>query len=172
MSRMKMKAAVCAASTGLAFAAFAVTQVLPTPPPGEYADTESSVNVPIADWLESGRRVKLVLEMDATPTNAIQVAFGTDLNGDEDLEPEEVMLVVGVDCGVPFGRWETVSQYGGEYLCPPPSGFSTTCVFNFTQPRKPSDCFTLAKVTTRGRGNQEARIVAEIIRPGTVLFLR
>ena len=109
---------------------------LTTPPPSSYPDTESSVNVAVTNWPSLGRRVKLTLSADFTPSNGVQVALGQDSNADGDLEPgetrvvfgvdcvqiafgqdsdsdgdlapEETHLILGVDCGEPFARWEVV----------------------------------------------------------------
>jgi len=48
----------------------------------------------------------------------------------------------------------------------------STFNFNFRQPQAVADRITHAKVTTRGREDIAAQIVAEITRPGTVLLLR
>ena len=86
---------LCAGLIASAATAFAGEQTLPTPPPSGYVDTESSVNVPIADWPRLRRRFTLALAADTSPTGCVQVAFGRDTNGDECLEPEETELVVG-----------------------------------------------------------------------------
>ena len=90
---------LCAGLIASAATAFAGEQTLPTPPPSGYVDTESSVNVPIADWPRLRRRFTLALAANTSPTGCVQVAFGRDTNGDECLEPEETELVVGNDCG-------------------------------------------------------------------------
>ena len=90
---------LCAGLIASAATAFAGEQNIPTPPPSGYVDTESSVNVPIADWARLRRRFTLALAANTSPTGCVQVAFGRDTNGDECLEPEETELVVGNDCG-------------------------------------------------------------------------
>ena len=148
---------------------------LPTPPPSSYPDTESSVNVAVTNWPGLGRRVKLTLSANFTPSNCVQVAFGQDTDSDGDLAPEETHLVLGVDCGEPFARWEVVvgsrspTVEWSNFLCTP-----TTNIYDFTfkQPSAVSDRMNFAKVTTRGRGNSAAEIAAEITRPGVALILR
>ena len=81
---------------------------LTTPPPSSYPDTESSVNVAVTNWPSLGRRVKLTLSANFTPSNCVQIAFGQDSDSDGDLAPEETHLILGVDCGEPFARWEVV----------------------------------------------------------------
>ena len=81
---------------------------LTTPPPSSYPDTECSVNVAVTNWPSLGRRVKLTLSANFTPSNCVQIAFGQDSDSDGDLAPEETHLILGVDCGEPFARWEVV----------------------------------------------------------------
>ena len=102
MSKRKLLPAV--AGFFIASAAVAAEQILPSPPPSEFVDTESSVNVPLPT--DEGRRIRLSLAFEPTSSNAVQVAFGQDVNADGDLAPEETRLVLGVDCGEPFTREE------------------------------------------------------------------
>ena len=183
MTRNKIKAALVAGLLAVAASSPAAEQTLPTPPPSDYADTESSVNVPLPDWPDLGRRVKLTLAANVMPSNCVQVAFGQDTNGDENLEPEETQLVLGIDCGIPFTRdevkvrgegerWKVQvssveAEQEGDHLRSP-----STFTFTFRQRQAVESRFTHAKITTRGCGNSAAEIAAEITRPGAVLFLR
>ena len=159
---------------------------LPTPDPSPYPDTESSVNVAVTNWPALGRRVKLTLTANFTPSNCVQIALGQDTDSDGDLAPEETMLCIGVDCGEPFARVESKSRVEVEqrnlstcsadqpeqetnHHC---STSPSTFAFRFTQPSAVSDRMNFAKVTTRGRGNSAAEIAAEITRPGVALILR
>ena len=185
MKAKTTKAALFAAITGLVFAAFAANFDLPTPPPSPFPDTESSVNVAVTNWPGLGRRVKLTLSADFTPSNCVQIAFGQDTNADGDLAPEETHLILGVDCGEPFmvgadvlGRPQP-SNNGISFDdgCGVPGGHTlptniTTCVFRFKQPSAVAKRFTHAKITTRGREETAAQIASQITRPGTALILR
>ena len=162
-----MKAALLAALSGLTFAASAADFDLATPSESEYPDTESSVNVAVTNWPALGRRVKLTLSADFTPSNGVQVAFGQDTDSNGDLAPEETHLVLGVDCGEPFTR-EEFGQWRSEMNQGSPSTFT----FAFRQPSAVTNRLTHAKVTTRGRGNSAAQIAAEITRPGAALILQ
>ena len=158
---------------------------LATPAPSGWADTESSINVAVTNWPGLGRRVKLTLSANFTPSNCVQVALGQDTNADGNLAPEETHLVLGVDCGEPFmvgadvlGRPQP-SNNGISFDdgCGVPGGHTlptniTTCVFRFKQPSAVSARMNFAKVTTRGRGNSAVEIAAEITRPGVALILR
>ena len=172
----------------IAATAFAVQHNLPTPGPSEYVDTESAANVAVTNWPGLGRRVKLTLSANFTPSNCVQVALGQDANADGDLAPEETQLALGVDCGEPFlrneGRARTPaapqsqtneisfeSDCGGPGVSALPTNI-TTCVFRFKQPSAVSDRMNFAKITTRGRGDSAAQIAAEVTRPGVALILR
>ena len=73
-------------------------------PPAVHADTETVTNVPFATALAVAGRLSFDLVCRATPSNNVEVAFGTDANGDGVLEPEETDRVVGWDCGSWFTR--------------------------------------------------------------------
>ena len=170
----------------IAATAFAVQHNLPTPGPSEYVDTESAANVAVTNWPGLGRRVKLTLSANFTPSNCVQIALGQDSDSNGDLAPEETMLCIGVDCGEPFARWEegvenrcrcvdleicSAGQHNQEddvLSTPTP----TLYTFSFKQPSAVSSRVDFAKVTTRGRGNSAAEIAAEVIRPGVALILR
>ena len=96
----------------IVFAAFAAKHKLPTPPPSEFADAESSVNVPIPT--DRGRLLRLTFAFDPSPTSAVQVALGNDENGDENLEPEETQFTIGCDCGEWFARREEGTGNGEQ----------------------------------------------------------
>lgn len=68
-------------------------------PPSAYADTEVSTNVPFTAWEEHQKRFEHRLSFEATPSNNVQVAFGTDADADGVLGPDEERLVIGWDCG-------------------------------------------------------------------------
>ena len=178
MKAKTTKAALFAAITGLVFAAFAANFDLPTPPPSPFPDTESSVNVAVTNWPGLGRRVKLTLSANFTPSNCVQIAFGQDTNADGDLAPGEVQIVLGVDCGVPFIREEVnVGKWGSGILSASTEESNLDCspstfVFRFKQPSAVAKRCTHAKITTRGRGDSAAQIAAEVTRPGVALILR
>ena len=172
----------------IASAALAAEQFLPTPPPSAYVDAESSVNVPLPT--AEGRHINLTLAFDPSPSNAVQVAFGHDLNADGDLAPEETHLVLGVDCGAWFiqdelGRW--ASRPSGTFIgerasCPfvldvvcessdEPSPV-WNCRFHIRQAQAVADRWTLAKVTTHNLAETNLTVFAEFYTSGNLLILR
>ena len=73
-------------------------------PPAVHADTETVTNVPFATALDAAGRLSFDLVCRATPSNNVEVAFGTDANGNGVLEPEEIDRIFGWDCGSWFTR--------------------------------------------------------------------
>ena len=82
-----------------------------------FADTEASTNVPPPACGGDPHVFGFTLEFNGTVSNAVDVAFGVDADGDDALAPEETRLVMGWDCGEWFMRNET----GGEEMIAPAS---------------------------------------------------
>lgn len=78
-----------------AFAVFAGTFVVPPQPAPEFADTEVSTNVAMSVNRIDTREMLLRLQLEGTPTNALEVAFGRDANEDGSLDAEETETVYG-----------------------------------------------------------------------------
>ena len=89
---------------GAALAAWARTVVPASLPPAVHADTEVSTNVPFTATLDAAGRFAFDLSCRATPSNNVEVAFGTDADGDGVLDLGETDCVIGWDCGAWFVR--------------------------------------------------------------------
>ena len=170
-------ATVCVAFVLSISAAFAVETTLPTPPPSEYADTESRIDFAVTNWPGLGRHIKLWLSAVTTPSNNVQSAFGRDANADGTLAPHEIQIVAGFDCGSWFVRDERDNPARSlvvEDWADADSQLTNqqTKVIHLRQVSSVSNRFDFAQVTTRGRGESAAQIAAEIFRLGTALFLR
>ena len=172
-----------------ASSAMSAEQTLPTPPPSEFADRETSTTVLIPT--DEGRHLKLTLAFEPTPSNAVLVAFGRDLNGSETLEPEETEVIVGCDCGEPF-VWEDEVKVRGEgeqrnmpicsvvppeqdlnhHCSPSPSTFTSLLAFHIRQAQSISERWTLAKVTTHNLVGTNLTVTADFYTKGTKLILR
>ncbi len=98
--------------------AFALPSVCPVLPPVTHDDTETVTNVSFAAWQDYAGKFNFSLTCRTTPTNNVQVAFGTDADGDGVLSLAESDLVVGWDCGAWFVQCgfdgERVEHDGGE----------------------------------------------------------
>ena len=84
--------------------AWARTVVPASLPPAVHADTEVSTNVPFTATLDAAGRFAFDLSCRATPSNNVEVAFGTDADGDGVLDLGETDCVIGWDCGAWFVR--------------------------------------------------------------------
>ena len=73
-------------------------------PPAVHADTETVTNVPFTVALDAAGRFAFDLSGRATPSNNVEVAFGTDADGDGVLDLGETDCVIGWDCGAWFVR--------------------------------------------------------------------
>ena len=67
-----------------------------------HADTETTTNVAFAAGIPYSGKFALSLECLTTPSNNVQVAFGTDKNANGVLDLEETELLTGWDCSAWF----------------------------------------------------------------------
>jgi hypothetical protein len=73
--------------------------IIPALPASPFPDTEVSTNLALKAWNPDIRTFTLALELTASASNNVQVAFGRDLSGDGDLAPGETGFTTGWDCG-------------------------------------------------------------------------
>ena len=73
-------------------------------PASGFADTEAVTNVVFSFAEDVARDFSVRLELDATPSNCVEVVFGCDADGDGRLGTAEAELSLGWDCG----RWFVV----------------------------------------------------------------
>ena len=108
-----------------------------------YLDTEVSTNVAINTWRSDARQVGIRLQLEGTPTNNLEVAFGRDANRNGVLDMCEVDTVYGWRGGRYFvenvrgwERFESESASGQCGVCSfrigndrdvTPRGFSAVC---------------------------------------------
>ena len=108
-----------------------------------YLDTEVSTNVAINTWRSDARQVGIRLQLEGTPTNNLEVAFGRDANRNGVLDMCEVDAVYGWRGGRYFvenvrgwERFESESASGQCDVCSfrigndrdvTPRGFSAVC---------------------------------------------
>ena len=71
-------------------------------PEADFADTEVSTNFSFAVGAVANRKLVFTLELQASPSNNVEVAIGCDADGDGHLSLDESDLTVGYDCGVWF----------------------------------------------------------------------
>ena len=97
LARVVTLALVGAAGTTLS--AHARQNVIPTLPMSPFADTEVSTNVVIHESRTDMRDVKIRLQLDGTPTNNLEIAFGCDANTNGVLDVSEIETVYGWRAG-------------------------------------------------------------------------
>ena len=146
--------------------AFCVT--VETLPPSEFADTEISTNIAFVVDRSMMTRIEFTVELNATPTNNVEVAIGTDGNGDGNLSVEESAYVFGYDCGTWFAR--NAGLGGLESLGGLGVGrVEKTFVLKM---RKLNTAWDTVKVTRRGCGAVCELVKAEGRKPGFKLEVR
>ena len=102
----------------LPFVAFARTVAVSLLPPSEFADTEVSTNIAFVVERPAMTRIEFTVALDATPTNNVEVAIGTDEDSDGNLSVEEQTYVFGYDCGKWFERSQSKSEVVvGQWNC-------------------------------------------------------
>ena len=103
---------MCLLAVMMPFAAFARTIVVPAQPVSPYADTEVYTNVVIQTGRTDVRDVKIRLQLDGTPTNNFEIAFGCDANTNGVLDVWEIETVYGWRAGRYFVEnvraWERI----------------------------------------------------------------
>ena len=186
----------------VAFTAIRSASALTVPdlPPPVFADTEVSTNVATRAWTERTRMFNVTLSFDATPSNNVQAAFGTDESADGNLSDEEAGLTLGWDCG----EWFIASADATNRFTAAPTGTETRKELSFLMtlgadglpraleltdgttplafagldlsPPPPAWMFSkdwnLLKVVARGTDAQNEQIVVELANDAVMLLLR
>ena len=116
-----MKSAVVVTCMLLSFPALAA-RVEVSSPPSPYADTEAATNVVIQTGRTDVREVKIRLQLEGTPTNNLEIAFGCDANTNGVLDVSEVETVYGWRAGRYFVEnvraWERIeTEAATSALC-------------------------------------------------------
>ena len=137
-------------------------------PQSEYADTEVSTNIAFAVERPALTRIEFTVALDATPTNNVEVAIGTDANSDGNLAVEEAAYVFGYDCGTWFARSAGLEGLGSlEGL----GGGRVEKTFVLKR-RQLDTAWNLVKVTRRGCGSSCELVEAKGRKPGFKLEVR
>ena len=84
---------------GSAYASPAVPFLLPQV---GHADTEVVTNAAFAAWEPKLREFRFNMEFAGTASNNVELAFGTDVDGDGQLSDGEIDFRAGWDCGLLF----------------------------------------------------------------------
>ena len=143
-------------------------------PQSEYADTEVSTNIAFAVERPAMTRIEFTVALDATPTNNVEVAIGTDTNSDGNLAVEEAAYVFGYDCGAWFARSAGLEGLGSLECLGSLEGLGGGRVEKtFVLKRRQLDtAWNLVKVTRRGCGSTCELVEAKGRKPGLKLEVR
>ena len=160
-----MKASVVCVMLLSVGAAFAVE--VPALPGAEFADTEVSTNVALAVGAARNRRLVFSVELQASPSNNVEVAVGCDADADGRLSLAESALVVGYDCGEWFVR--SAAKDSAEIVAVSDSG-TFRRVYELRS-RRVDPSWNLVKVTRRGFGVTNESIAVEPAESGFALRL-
>ena len=107
--------------------ACAAPMARPALPCVEYADTETVTNMAFTAWEQGMREFRFDLEFGGTASNNVEMAFGTDADGDGILTDDEVSVIAGWDCGELFIANNAADGRISETAASGPHDFS--CVF-------------------------------------------
>ena len=161
-----MRVLAMAFASCLSVPAFGVT--IPGLPQSAFADTEVSTNIAFAVERPAMTRIEFTVALDATPTNNVEVAIGTDENGDGNLSVEESAYAFGYDCGTWFARSAGLEGLGSlEGL----GGGRVEKTFVLKR-RQLDTAWNLVKVTRRGCGAVCELVEANGRKPGFKLEVR
>ena len=159
----------------LLLASFAVG--VPELPRSAFADTEVSTNFPIVVEDDGKHWMTFVVSLVESPTNNVEVAVGTDADGDGNLAVDEADWTFGYDCGRWFarrmenGKWKMESEGNGIFSSP----LSTlnSGQRKFVLKSKALDVrWNLAKVTRRGLGVSAEQVIVKCKLQGTCVFVK
>ena len=141
---------------------------LPALPPSEFADTETSTNFTFAVGEGSNRRLVFSLELQASPSNNVEVAIGCDADEDGVLSLAESALTVGYDCG----EWFVRSAANDSVMH---SDTADTGIFRRTydvRSRHIDPSWNLVRVTRRGLGISDETVSFSLVESGFGLTIR
>ena len=136
-------------------------------PWAEFADTEVSTNVALSVGAARNRRLVFSVELQASPSNNVEVAVGCDADADGRLSLAESALVVGYDCGEWFVR--SAAKDSAEVVAV--SDLETFRRVYELCSRRVDPSWNLVKVTRRGFGATNERVAVEPTDSGFALRL-
>ena len=169
-----------------------VAAAAPLPQP-DFADAGASTNIVFAASSMPGA-VTFSLEFAPSPTNNVEIAFGTDSDGNGVLSTEEERLTIGWDCGRWFVRkgenaedeysadgtakvlsWKMTTMRGGvpSRLVATVDGTAVFSELSASPPRWLYDTsWNLARVVVRGAGVEGSVTPVKVSVAGTVFYMR
>ena len=157
---------VCMTSLLLALPVFAAHGVnVAELPDSEFADTEVVTNVVLSLSCDDISRLQLTIDLEASPSNNVEVAVGHDADGDGSLSLDESAFAVGYDCG----EWFTLLAASDAVTCEPVSDSGTFHRVYSIRAVNVDPLWNLAKITRRGFGYAGETVVVELVSSGFML---
>ena len=166
--------AICSAVKGLAllcFAAFSLcshSAEVSALPGAAFPDTEVSTNFPLVVGAVANRKLVFTLELQASPSNNVEVAIGCDADGDGHLSIDESGLTVGYDCG----EWFVRSAAKDAVTTAAVSDAGTFRRVYEVRSRHVDPSWNLVKVTRRGVGVANESVAVNPAETGFGLTIR
>ena len=154
------------ASLILPLAAFGVD--VPPLPFDASALSEATTNIPFSVNFETMSRIEFTLALDASPTNCVEVAIGTDANGDGVLGLAEADWAFGFNCGNWFCREAAIDDLRETGV---PTVERAEQTFVLKRPKMDA-AWNLVRVTRRGAAEVGEVVLVEGRRPGVVMEIR
>ena len=161
-----MKTSACLFAVLVSACSFAVE--VPALPQSEFADTEVSTNFTFAVGEGRNRRLVFTVELEATPTNNVEIAVGCDADEDGLFSLDEAALTVGYDCGEWFVR--SAANDSVTY-----SDVADSGTFRRTyevRSRYIDPSWNLVRVTRRGLGVSNENVSFSLVESGLGLTIR
>ena len=130
--------------------------------------SEATTNIPFSVSFEAMSRIEFKLVLDASPTNFVEVAIGTDANGDGVLGLAEADWALGFNCGKWFCREAAVDdQRETDSL----AAGRMDRTFILKRPKMDA-AWDLVRITRRGATKVDESVLVEGKRPGVVMEIR
>ena len=152
----------------LVFPLSALGVVVQPLPFDDAALSEASTNIPFAVDFGAMSRIEFTLALDASPTNCVEVAIGTDANGDSVLGLAEADWAFGFNCGKWFCREAAVDDLRETGV---PTVERAEQTFVLKRPKMDA-AWNLVRVTRRGAAEVGEVVLVEGKRPGVVMEIR
>ena len=161
-----MKVLMCMFVVAVATCLFGIE--VPALPEATFPNAEVSTNFTFAVGAFANRRLVFSLELQATPSNNVEVAIGCDANGDGRLSLDESDLTVGYDCGDWFVRSAEKDAVTSEAV----SDAGTFRRVYEVRPRYVDPSWNLVKVTRRGFGVANENVTINHVETGFGLTIK
>ena len=137
-------------------------------PDAVFADTEVSTNFTFTIGAVANRKLAFTLEMQASPSNNVEVAIGCDADGDGHLSLDGSGLTVGYDCG----EWFVRSAAKDAVTTAVVSDAGTFRRVYEVRSRQVDPSWNLVKVTRRGVGVANESVAVNPAETGFGLTIR